>query len=170
MCTMICNDTWHTVAPYLAALEGAQALLVPASSARGTLQHHLDIPSTWMCMNRTYSATMGFYTVFVNRVGLFRGRFPFWGGSEIIGPRGEVVVQAPLDREALVIGEIDLNRVRAQRRAAPILRDAPLGVLQQAFTRSTAVRSEPLEVHREALPLGRNLPPSEPPARKGADA
>lgn len=135
---LICNDVWHAPAPYLAALDGAEMLIVPANSARGTLAERVDIAATWEQMNRAYAATMGFYYVFVNRVGLM-GYGPhehrYWGGSEMIGPDGRVVVKAPYDVEALVIGEIDLAAVAEQRRRAPLIRDSRPKLFQALFAR-----------------------------------
>ncbi len=140
-CMLICNDVWHAPAPYLAALDGASLLIVPANSAQGTLAKSLDIAQTWQHMNRAYAAMMGFYIIFVNRVGVLRadaGSFGYWGGSEIIGPDGREVLKAPYDDEALVIGEIDLAAVEAHRRKAPLIRDARLSLLQQEIRRLAA--------------------------------
>ncbi len=159
-CMLICNDPWHAAMPYIAALDGAEMMIVPANSARGTLKHYLDIAATWEHMNRAYSATMGFYTIFVNRVGRREdqhGEFTYWGGSEIIGPRGEVVVKAPYDEEAVVYGEVDLQRVAEQRYQAPLIRDARLWIVQQEIERLAAKRSSAVALEEEALPL----PPSE---------
>lgn len=140
-CVLLCNDVWHTAVPYLAALGGAELLLVPANSARGALDSHLDIPTTWEHLNRTLSATLGLFTVFVNRVGVrddAHGSFRYWGGSEIIGPRGEVLIKAPYDEEALVIGELDVAQVGEQRVAAPIIRDTRLDFLRREIRRLSA--------------------------------
>lgn len=144
-CMLICNDMWHAGSPYIAALDGAEMLIVPANSARGTLQENLDIPASWEHMNRAYSAMTGFYTIFVNRAGIRRslyGDYTYWGGSEIIDPRGEVVVKAPYDQEALVYGEVDIAAVARQRYNAPILRDARLWLFTQEFNRLTEKRTE----------------------------
>lgn len=141
---LVCNDIWHSASPYVAALDGAEMMIVPANSARGTLEDHLDIPATWEHMNRAYSAMMGFYTVFVNRVGSrsnVYGTFPYWGGSEIIGPRGEIVIKAPYDEETLVYGELDLAKVGEQRYHAPIIRDARLWIFRQEINRLAAQRT-----------------------------
>lgn len=155
-CMLICNDPWHAAMPYIAALDGAETLIVPANSARGTLKEYLNIPQTWEHMNRAYSASMGFYTVFVNRVGQRKdehGEFTYWGGSEIIDPRGEVVVKAPYDEQALIFGEVDLERVAEQRYYAPLLRDARLWIIQQEIDRLAAKRSSAGVLGDEGLPV-----------------
>lgn len=156
VCMLVCNDVWHAPSPYLAALDGAEMIIIPSNSARGTLQDHLDIPTTWEHMNRAYSGMLSFYTVFVNRAGVRRslyGDFPYWGGSEIIGPRGEVIVKAPYDEETLVYGEVELELVAEQRFKAPIIRDARLLVFHQEFERLTEKRTEELGEHEEIIPL-----------------
>jgi predicted amidohydrolase len=148
-CLLLCNDVWHTPAPYLAAVDGAEILLVPANSARGALESHLDIPGTWERLNRTVSATLGMFTIFVNRVGVredSHGRFQYWGGSEIIDPRGETLLKAPYDEEALVVGEVDVSLVRAQREAAPIIRDTRLAFLRREIRRLTVRQAEAIRV------------------------
>lgn len=162
-CMLICNDVWHAAAPYVAALDGAELLIVPTNSARGTLEDSLDIPATWEHMNRAYSAMLGFYTICVNRVGVrggIYGEFPYWGGSEIIGPRGEVVVKAPYDEEALVFGEVDVDRVARQRYDAPIVRDARLWIIRQEINRLAAKRSE--DVRLDNVPLALDADGSPP--------
>lgn len=157
LCMLICNDAWHTPAPYIAALDGAEMMLVPANSARGTLGDYLDIPATWESLNRAYAGTMGFYYVFVNRVGLRRhgsGDYPYWGGSEIVGPDGRLIAKAPYDEEALVIGEVDLATVAEQRFNAPLLRDARLWLIQQEIDRLAVKRSEAARLPGQRVPLG----------------
>jgi predicted amidohydrolase len=144
ICMLVCNDVWHAPSPYIAALDGAEILIVPTNSARGTLSNRLDIPSTWEHMNRAYSAMLGFYTIFVNRVGTRRdmyGEYPYWGGSEIIDAQGQVVVKAPYDEEALIFGEIDTAEVSLQRYRAPLVRDARLWLYQQEIDRLAVKRS-----------------------------
>ncbi len=141
---LICNDVWHAAAPYIAALDGAEIMLVPSNSANGVLEDKLNVSRTWENMNRTYSATMGFYTVFVNCVGHKQsayGAFKYWGGSEIIAPNGDVVVKAPYDEEAIVYGEVDIAQVAEQRYLVPLIRDTRIWLLEQEFGRLAEQRS-----------------------------
>jgi predicted amidohydrolase len=146
---LICNDVWHAASPYIAALDGAEIMLVPANSANGVLEDRLNVSRTWENMNRTYSATMGFYTVFVNCVGLkpsAYGEFKYWGGSEIIAPNGDTVVKAPYDDEALVFGDIDISEVAEQRYRVPIIRDTRIWLLEQEFDRLADQRSSEIMI------------------------
>lgn len=156
VCMLVCNDIWHLSIPYLAALDGAEMILVLASSARDTLGEYLSIPTTWEHINRAVSATAGCYTIYVNRVGERQdahGTYPYWGGSEIIGPRGEVIVKAPYDQEALVYGDVSPERVGEQRFGAPILRDARLWILRQELDRLAEKRSGAVSLDGSSVKL-----------------
>lgn len=164
---LICNDVWHAASPYIAALDGAEMMIVPTNSARQTLDAYLDLPETWEHMNRAYSAMMGFYTVFVNRVGMrdsIYGTYPYWGGSEIIGPDGKVIVKAAYDEEALVCGEVDLSQVAEQRYAAPILRDARLWIVRQEINRLAAQRTGEIRQDADGADLTPEQAGAPPPA------
>jgi predicted amidohydrolase len=170
VCMLVCNDVWHSPSPYIAALDGAEILIVPANSARGTLKDRLDIPSSWEHMNRAYSAMLGFYTIFVNRVGTRRdmyGEYPYWGGSEIIDAQGQVVVKAPYDEEALIFGEIDTAEVSLQRYRVPLVRDARLWLYQQEIDRLAVKRSEAVRLPDTEKVLEATKPDSEPARRVG---
>jgi N-carbamoylputrescine amidase len=64
----------------------------------------------------------------VNRVGVERPSnggdgIEFWGSSFLADPFGVVLAEAPRDREAVLIGEVDLARIEEVRRGWPFLRD-----------------------------------------------
>jgi len=63
----------------------------------------------------------------VNRVGVERPAggdgLEFWGSSFLADPLGTVVVEGPPDREAVLIGEVDVARIETVRRSWPFLRD-----------------------------------------------
>jgi N-carbamoylputrescine amidase len=47
----------------------------------------------------------------------------FWGSSFLADPFGVIVTEAPKDREAVLIGDVDLARIEEVRRGWPFLRD-----------------------------------------------
>ena len=64
--------------------------------------------------------------VAVNRVGhegASDSGLEFWGGSFVAGPFGEVLAQAPHDREQNLIVECDFGQAEEVRRNWPFLRD-----------------------------------------------
>jgi N-carbamoylputrescine amidase len=47
----------------------------------------------------------------------------FWGQSFVVAPSGEIIAQGSVDREEIVLAEIEWNRVDEQRTHWPFLRD-----------------------------------------------
>ncbi|HEY7024507.1 MAG TPA: nitrilase-related carbon-nitrogen hydrolase [Candidatus Limnocylindrales bacterium] len=122
----ICEDFWHLPVPYLLALDGAQ-ILVNISSSPGrdvaaTDENGLGTATSWRTLMRAYAQLTTSYVVFVNRVGVEEA-VTFWGGSQVIDPAGDVVCEAPLIDEGLYIVEVDLDNIRRERTALPLLRD-----------------------------------------------
>ncbi|HEY8198508.1 MAG TPA: nitrilase-related carbon-nitrogen hydrolase [Candidatus Limnocylindrales bacterium] len=122
----ICEDFWHLSAPNLLALDGAQILInVSSSPGRDVAAVHevgLGTAESWWTLMRAYAQLTTSLVVFVNRVGVDES-ISFWGGSQVVGPGGDVRFQAPLYDEGLFLVDVDLADVRRERIALPLLRD-----------------------------------------------
>jgi predicted amidohydrolase len=122
----ICEDFWHLPVPYVLALDGAQILInissSPGRDVAATDENGLGTATSWRTLMRAYAQLTTSYVVFVNRVGVEEA-VTFWGGSQVIDPAGDVVCEAPLIDEGLHVVEIDLDNVRRERTALPLLRD-----------------------------------------------
>lgn len=126
----ICEDAWHSILPTLSALDGAQMLIVPsASPARGSSSPRRgDEPprpmnvERWERIIRDVSEEHGIYVALVQLIG-FEGGKAFAGGSTLANPRGEVIAQAPLFEEALLVADIDEREVTRARADQPLLAD-----------------------------------------------
>lgn len=125
----ICEDFWHLAVPQLLALDGARILVNVSSSPGRDLVARGEVgPGTaasWRTLMRAYAQLTTSLVVFVNRVGVDES-LAFWGGSEVVGPAGETVFQAPLFEEGLYVTEASLADVRRERIALPLLRDERL--------------------------------------------
>ncbi len=131
----VCEDFWHLATPQLLALDGAQVLINVSSSpgrdiAAGSPEG-LGTATSWRTLNRTYAQLTTSYVIFVNRVGVDES-ISFWGGSEVVGPFGATVYQAPLHEDGVFFATIDPSELRRERIANPLLRDErPEVVLRQ---------------------------------------
>lgn len=131
----ICEDFWHLPVPYLLAMDGAQ-ILVNVSSSPGrdvaaVVEGGLGTADSWRTLMRAYAQLTTSFVVFVNRVGVEES-LTFWGGSQVIDPTGRVSYEAPMLDAGLHIAEIDLDVIRRERLALPLLRDErPELVLRQ---------------------------------------
>ena len=122
---LVCEDLWHPSTIYLAALDGALAVLCPsASPLRGIVdaQAQDDNARYWEMINRTYSETYSLFMIYGNRCG-FEDGVGFWGGSEIVDPFGQRIAKAKYYEEDFLVADVALESVRRKRTMAPLLRD-----------------------------------------------
>jgi predicted amidohydrolase len=138
---LVCEDAWHPSLVSTLLLDGANVLVVQVASpvrnlSRGELPQNAR---TWMDTLRTYARLYGSYIVFCNRVGSEDG-LVFWGRSCLLGPDGEELSSAALLDEELIVGEIDLERVREARLASPILREEKLDITIRELQRIVGAR------------------------------
>jgi predicted amidohydrolase len=133
---LICEDAWHVSSPYLLSLAGADVMLLSAASpARSvTEQEQFGSQRFWRELLEVYARLFGVFIVFVNRVG-FEDGINFFGGSGIVSPLGEWIVEAPSLEEAIVLGEMDLATVRQARFTTPILRDEDTDMVLRSLQR-----------------------------------
>jgi NAD+ synthase (glutamine-hydrolysing) len=122
---LICEDMFHSISSTLAALDGAQLLLVPtASPARGA-EPGAGIPSNldrWRRLAKGAAEEHGL-SVAVSQLTGFEGGKGFAGGSLIVGPRGQILAEGPLWDEAVVEAGLDLEELTAARTDQPLLAD-----------------------------------------------
>lgn len=127
---LICEDAWHSLAATVAALEGAQLLIVPsASPARGTGDNDdcegVTLPASvlrWERIVRGIAEEHGVFVALANLVG-FEGGKGFPGASAVIDPTGKVLARGPLFEEALLTADIDLDALTTARSDSPLLAD-----------------------------------------------
>jgi N-carbamoylputrescine amidase len=129
--TLICWDQWYPEGARLTALQGAVILFFPTAigwhpgekQELGAAQR-----DAWRTIQRGHAIANGVYVAAVNRVGHEKPPeggpgLEFWGSSFLCDPFGVVVAEAPSDKEAVVVGEVDLDRLEDVRRNWPFLRD-----------------------------------------------
>ena len=140
----ICEDFWHLGVPELLALDGAQVLVNVASSpgrdVAAVNAGGLGTAVSWRTLLRTYAQLTTSVVVFCNRVGVDES-VSFWGGSMILGPTGEVIVEGPLYEEALVLADVELASIRRERIGLPLLRDERLELMARELGRIVAERA-----------------------------
>jgi predicted amidohydrolase len=150
----VCEDFWHLSAAALLALDGAQILVnVSSSPGRDVAAVHeagLGTAESWSTIMRAYAQLTTSLVVFVNRVGVDES-ISFWGGSQVIGPDGEVRFGAPLYDEGLFFADVDLADIRRERIALPLLRDERPEVVARQLERILRERAgETVDLTAEA--------------------
>ncbi|WP_327325241.1 amidohydrolase [Streptomyces sp. NBC_01210] len=132
--TLVCNDAWQPVLPWLAVQDGAEVIVVPTNSAASLDPEAMDTGLYWDTLLSYTARMLQCWVVFVNRVGSENGA-SFWGGSRVVDPRGAVVAQAPKWEPGLVTVDIDVHEARRQRRAVPLVAEARLGLIDREVRR-----------------------------------
>jgi len=159
---LICEDLWHPTAVQIAVQDGAKIILALSSSPGRGVGPDEKLYSTqmWEEMNRFYAGLYGVYYVYVNRVGVEDG-VNFWGGSEVINPKGRIVVKAPYFEENLLFADIDEGEIRRSRVISPILRDENIDLVIHEFTRirNESLRDQSKSRRRNARPLPKRRNP-----------
>lgn len=134
MATLICNDAWQPVLPWLAAQDGAEVLLVPTNSAAGLAPGAVDTVSYWRDLLLFIARMQQCWVVFVNRVGEEAG-VSFWGGSRVLDPWGDVVAEAPQWEPSLTVVDLDVQAARRRRREMPLLQESRFGLVSREVNR-----------------------------------
>ncbi|CAA9260542.1 MAG: NAD synthetase [uncultured Chloroflexia bacterium] len=121
---LICEDAWHSLTGTIAAVDGAQIVyIVSASPARGIQGAVPTNVEHWEMLLRNIASEHGMYAAISQLTG-FEGGKAFPGSSQVVGPRGEMLVRGPLWEEALVQVELDWRDLHLIRADLPLLADA----------------------------------------------
>jgi predicted amidohydrolase len=139
LATLLCNDAWQAVLPWLAVQDGAEVLLIPTNSATSpdparTEPVSLDTVAYWEQLLVSIARMQQCWVVFVNRVGTEAG-FAFWGGSRVVSPSGEIIGAAPKWDQATHIVDIDVHAAKRRRRSMPLVNEARLGLIGREIDR-----------------------------------
>jgi len=125
---LVCEDVWHSMTGTIAALDGAQLIIVPtAPPARGAWPKGDDVPgpasvSRWERLARDMADEHGLYVALVHLVGSEGGKV-FPGSAMLAGPKGDVRARGPLWEESLVVVRMDLDDVTRARADMPLIAD-----------------------------------------------
>jgi len=128
---LICWDQWYPEPARITALKGAAVIFYP--TAIGWHPHEKAEQGkpqidSWRTVQRGHAISNGVYVAAVNRVGLEKvddksAGIEFWGSSFVADPQGIVIAEASVDKEEILLAEIDMGRIEYIRRNWPFLRD-----------------------------------------------
>ncbi|HBA89878.1 MAG TPA: carbon-nitrogen hydrolase [Geobacter sp.] len=133
---LICEDMWHLSAPYILAMDGAMTLICLSSSpGRGISgTEGLGSAAAWQKLTSTTAMFLNCRVFYCNRVGYEDG-INFWGGSEAIGPSGDVTDRGAILEEDFVVAKVDGGALRRERIFSPMMRDENLAITVKELKR-----------------------------------
>ncbi len=141
---LVCWDQWYPEAARLMAMKGAEILIYPTAigwESTDTDDEKQRQRCAWQISQRAHAVANGLPVVAVNRVGFESDKsghtagITFWGGSFVAGPQGELLYEAPSDKEIEMIVDVDMARSEHVRRWWPFLRDRRIDAYQDLTKR-----------------------------------
>ncbi len=141
---LVCWDQWYPEAARLMALAGAEMLIYPTAIGWDPRESHEEQQrqlEAWTTIQRGHAVANGLPLISVNRVGFEptpgredQGQL-FWGSSFVVGPQGEFLSKASVDREEVQVLQLDLRRSENVRRIWPFLRDRRIDAYEDLVKR-----------------------------------
>lgn len=129
---LICEDAFHSISGTVAALDGAEILLVPSASPARGAEPGPGVPGNmarWDLLGSGIAAEHGVFVAVAQLVG-FEGGKGFAGGSAVYSPRGERLAVGPLWEPALVTAPVERDDIARARAEEPLFAD-----LERSWTR-----------------------------------
>lgn len=126
---LICADLWNPALVHAALLPRPTVLCAPINSASGIVSEAFSNERNWALNVHFYAMTYGTPVIMANRYGR-EGESHFWGGSRILGPRGELLAEAD-DHEMLISAELSRTAIAKARFELPTLRDADTPLIRE---------------------------------------
>ncbi len=116
-----CWDQWFPELARAYSLAGAEVLIYPTAIGSEPDHPGFDTQPLWQSVIVGNGVANGTFMVAVNRIGE-EPPLTFYGSSFISDPYGRILVQAPRDRPAVLVADLDLDQRRDWLELFPFLR------------------------------------------------
>lgn len=115
----ICYDRHFPEGARALGLAGAEIVFNPSATVAGLSEY------LWRLEQPAHAAANGYFVGAINRVGHEQpwDIGEFYGQSYFCDPRGKIFAEAPRDRDALVVADLDLDMIREVRNTWQFFRD-----------------------------------------------
>jgi predicted amidohydrolase len=121
---LICEDIWHALMPTIAAIKGAQMLIVPSAAPGRGIEEDDELGSIarWREILHATAAEHGVYILYAGLAG-FEGGKGMTGSSRVVDPHGRTLVQAPALGAHIIRATLDMREIDLARARLPLLGD-----------------------------------------------
>ncbi len=115
----ICYDRHFPEGARILGLNGAEIVFNPSATVAGLSEY------LWKLEQPAHAVANGYFVGAINRVGHEQpwDIGEFYGQSYFCNPRGQIIAEAPRDRDALVVADLDLDMIREVRNTWQFFRD-----------------------------------------------
>ena len=104
-----CWDQWFPELARVLSMDGAEVIVYPTAIGSEPHRPGFDSKPMWQQMIAANGLANATFMVAVNRIGV-EGPLTFYGSSFISDPYGRVIVEAPRDRPAVLVAQLDLGQ------------------------------------------------------------
>lgn len=104
-----CWDQWFPELARAYALQGAEVLVYPTAIGSEPGHPGFDTQPLWNGVMRGHAIANGLFIVAVNRIGE-EDPLTFYGSSFVMDPYGRTLCEAPRDRPAVLVADLDLDQ------------------------------------------------------------
>ncbi|HYN86083.1 MAG TPA: nitrilase-related carbon-nitrogen hydrolase [Pyrinomonadaceae bacterium] len=115
----ICYDRHFPEGARALGLNGAEIVFNPSATVAGLSEY------LWKLEQPAHAVANGYFIAAINRVGYEEpwriGEF--YGQSYFCDPRGQIIAEAPRDKDHLVVADLDLDKIREVRNTWQFYRD-----------------------------------------------
>ena len=121
---VICWDQWYPEAARLTALKGAEIIFYPTAIGYSPVEKNPEDAAegyeSWQIVQQGHAAANACFVATVNRVGFEQTPgggegIQFWGKSFIANPSGQLIQEASMDNEEILIFPVDLSKIEKIR-------------------------------------------------------
>lgn len=121
---LICEDVWHALMPTIAAIKGAQILIIPSAAPGRGIEEDDELGSIarWREILHATAAEHGVYVLYAGLAG-FEGGKGMTGSSRVVDPYGRTVVEAPALGAHIIRATLDMREIDLARARFPLLGD-----------------------------------------------
>jgi N-carbamoylputrescine amidase len=115
----ICYDRHFPEGARILGLNGAEIVFNPSATVAGLSEY------LWKLEQPAHAVANGYFVGAINRVGHERpwDIGEFYGTSYFCDPRGQILAEAPRDRDAVVVADLDLDMIEEVRQTWQFYRD-----------------------------------------------
>ena len=134
---LVCEDLWHPSTALLATQQGAVGLLVAsAAPGRGISAGTSVLTSrtTWNDLVRLFGSLLGCWVAWANRTGFEDGIY-FTGGSAVLSPGGDKLIEGDHFEDGTWVAEVDLSEVGRARAGSGMLREEDIEITHRQLGR-----------------------------------
>lgn len=104
-----CYDQWFPELSRIYGLKGAEVLVYPTAIGAEPTAPGFDSQPLWQKVMVAQGIMSNAFIIAVNRIGCEDG-LEFYGSSFISTPMGEILAQAPRDKPAVLVAELDFSQ------------------------------------------------------------